>query len=140
MTVDEVSIASTSPQGFRDHVQAIEDRLDHHSRDKLFQLVIRTSILKVVIPSFPSLDLLDGLIETFLNQDKKALVMRIHPATFNCRKVRTELLLAVIASGSTWIAMTPIWKMGHILQDIVRLAVVELVSHTVSFPSCAYLC
>jgi hypothetical protein len=77
------------------------------------------------MPSFPSLQLLEDLIDVFLLEDTYAIGSHIHIPSFDSRKTRTELLLAMVARGAAFISFPPIWKMGMVLQDVVRYAIAE---------------
>lgn len=74
------------------------------------------------MPSFPSLQLLEDLIDVFLLEDTYAIASHIHIPSFDSRKTRTELLLAMVARGAAFISFPPIWKMGMVMQDVVRYA------------------
>lgn len=75
------------------------------------------------MPSFPSLQLLEDLIDVFLLENTYAIESHIHIPSFDPQKIRTELLLAMVARGAAFISFPPIWKMGMVLQDVVRYAV-----------------
>jgi len=75
------------------------------------------------MPSFPSLQLLEELIDIFLLEDTYAIGSHIHIPTFDSRKTRAELLLAMVARGAAFVSYAPIWKMGFVLQDVVRYAI-----------------
>lgn len=78
------------------------------------------------VPSFPSLQLLEDLIDVFLLQDSYAIDSQVHTPTFDAKHTRTEFLLAMVAKGAGFIALPPIWKMGLVIQEVVRLAVADL--------------
>jgi hypothetical protein len=75
------------------------------------------------MPSFPSLQLLEDLIDVFLLEDTYAIGSHIHIPTFDSKKTRTELMLAMVARGAAFVSFPPIWKMGFVLQDVVRYAI-----------------
>lgn len=75
------------------------------------------------MPSFPSLQLLEELVDIFLLEDTYAIGSHIHIPTFDSKKTRTELLLAMVARGAAFVSFAPIWKMGFVLQDVVRYAI-----------------
>lgn len=37
----------------------------------------------------------------------------------------TELLMGMVAAGSRYVALAPVWKMGLVLQEVVRLAIAD---------------
>lgn len=75
------------------------------------------------MPSFPSLQLLEDLIDVFLLDDTHAIGSYIHSPSFDAQNNRTELLLAMVARGAAFVSFPPIWKMGMVLQDVVRYAI-----------------
>jgi hypothetical protein len=94
------------------------DRLCHRAASKANYCPIYRSI-----PSFPSLQLLEDLIDVFLLEDTYAIGSYIHIPTFDSKKTRTELMLAMVARGAAFVSFPPIWKMGMVLQDVVRYAI-----------------
>jgi hypothetical protein len=77
------------------------------------------------MPSFPSLQLLEDLVDVCLIEDTYAIASHIHIPSFDSRKTRTELLLAMVARGAAFVSFPPIWKMGVMLLDVVRYAIGE---------------
>ncbi|EGP86300.1 uncharacterized protein MYCGRDRAFT_44386 [Zymoseptoria tritici IPO323] len=77
------------------------------------------------MPSFPTLQLLEDLINVCLLEDSHAIDSHIHIPTLDTQNTRTELLLAMVARGAAFISFPPIWKMGMMLQDVVRYAIGE---------------
>lgn len=75
------------------------------------------------MPSFPSLQLLEDLIDVFLLEDTYDIGSYIHIPSFDSQKTRTELLMAMVARGAAFVSFGPIWKMGMVLQDVVRYAI-----------------
>ena len=78
------------------------------------------------MPSFPSLQLLEDLIDVFLLQDSYAIDSQVHTPLFDAKETQTEFLLAMVAKGAGFIALPPIWKMGLVIQEVVRIAVADL--------------
>jgi len=112
----------TSPYSQR----LVHCELDTTSRDRMIRTVTRIASDRLAIPSFPSLELLEDLIDIFLLQDSNGIESYIHASSFNCKETRTELLLSMVASGAQYIALSPVWKMGLIMQEVVRLALADL--------------
>ncbi|KXL44605.1 hypothetical protein M433DRAFT_154938 [Acidomyces richmondensis BFW] len=100
--------------------------LDNTSRDRMIRTVTRIANDRLAIPSFPSLELLEDLIDIYLLQDSNGIESYIHASSFNCKETRTELLLSMVASGAQYIALSPVWKMGLVMQEVVRLALADL--------------
>ncbi|KAK3117131.1 hypothetical protein LTR53_001788 [Teratosphaeriaceae sp. CCFEE 6253] len=112
----------TSP----DSVRLVHCNLGNPERDRMIRVVTQVAQKKLAMPSFPSLELLEDLIDIFLLQDSSAIDSYVHSASFNCEEVRTELLLAIVAAGARYIALDPVWKMGLVIQEVVRLAIGDL--------------
>ena len=96
--------------------------LEVEARDRMIRVVTQTADSTLAIPSFPSLELLEDLIDICLLQDSNSIDSFIHAPSLTCQNSRTELLLAMVATGATYVALTPVWKMGMVLQEVVRLA------------------
>ncbi|EKG17705.1 Transcription factor fungi [Macrophomina phaseolina MS6] len=104
----------------------IQDKLDQQTRDRILQLVIQTVGTRVSIPSFPSSEFLDVLIKNGIAK-KIETDAWIHPHTFCSRSTRTELLAALIAAGCVCFGIMSVGKTGGMLQEIVRVALNNLV-------------
>ncbi|KAI0021396.1 hypothetical protein F4780DRAFT_770267 [Xylariomycetidae sp. FL0641] len=89
-------------------------------RDRLFALVLAQNKDPLKVPSFPSLDLLNYLLQIHFVQDEYQADSWIHAASFNPSRALPELLAAVVASGATFIAVPSIWQFGLALQEVVR--------------------
>jgi hypothetical protein len=95
-------------------------KIDAAIRDRLFASVlslhknsaISKSKYPSKIPSFPSLELLNHLLQTHFVQDEYEAYSWIHAASFNPSKAIPELLLALISSGAGVIAVPAIWQFG----------------------------
>lgn len=96
-------------------------RLEPAIRDKLFALVLSQRSDPTKIPSFPSLDLLNYLLQTHFIQEEYQNDSWIHSASFDPLTAIPELLGALIASGATFIADPAIWQFGLALQEVVRI-------------------
>ena len=107
-------------------VRFVHCALDQAARDRMIRTVTQVAHQRVAIPSFPSLELLEDLVDVFLLQDSNSIDSFLHAATFDCRQTRTELLLAMVAAGARYIALAPVWKMGLVIQEVVRMAIAEV--------------
>ncbi|KAK4542360.1 hypothetical protein LTR36_006816 [Oleoguttula mirabilis] len=112
----------TSPES----THSVHCALDQAARDGMIRTVTQIAHQRLAMPSFPSLELLEDLIDVFLIQDSNAIDSYVHAATFDCKTMRTELLLAMVAAGARYIALAPVWKMGLVIQEVVRLAVADV--------------
>ena len=79
-------------------------------------------------PSLPSLALLNKIIQVYFVTSNCWIDHMVHAASFDGAKALSQLLLAIIAAGSTLISASAIWKMGLALQEVVRHTVGEFVS------------
>lgn len=100
--------------------------IGNEARDRMIRVVTQTADTRLAIPSFPSLELLRDLIEIFLMEEKDVIDSFIHTSSFSPYETRTELLLAMVAAGATYVALAPIWKMGLVIQEVVRIAIAQV--------------
>lgn len=112
----------TSPSAIR----SVHCNMELGHRDRMIHLIAQVSHGRLAVPSFPSLELLEDLVDVCLLQDCNAIDSYIHAATFKCSKTRTELLLAMVAAGARFVALAPVWKMGLVVQEVVRIAIAEV--------------
>lgn len=100
--------------------------LENEARDRMIRVVTQTADTRLAVPSFPSLELLEDLIDVLLMEENSKLDSFIHTASFNPKHTRTELLLAMVAKGATYIALAPVWKMGLVIQEVVRVGLAQV--------------
>lgn len=100
--------------------------IENEARDRMIRVITQVADTKLAIPSFPSLELLEDLIDVFLMEMTSSIDSFIHTSSFYPTKCRTELLLAMVAAGATYIALEPVWKMGLVIQEVVRMAVAHV--------------
>ena len=97
-------------------------------RDQMLGLLFTLRKSENQVPSFPSLNLLNNIIQIYFVQASFSVDNFIHTATFNPEKALPQLFLAIISAGSTLISTPAIWKMGLALQEAVRHTVADFVS------------
>ncbi|CAJ2503751.1 Uu.00g111450.m01.CDS01 [Anthostomella pinea] len=90
-------------------------------RDRLFAMVLAQNKDPLRIPSFPSLEILNYLLQTHFVQDEYQADSWIHSASFHPSEAMPELLAAIISSGATLIATPAVWQFGLALQEVVRI-------------------
>ncbi|KAH8882719.1 hypothetical protein GQ53DRAFT_831353 [Thozetella sp. PMI_491] len=90
------------------------------TRDRLFALVLLTKKDALSRASFPSLDLLNYLLQAYFVHDDYQCDSWLHAPTFNPDGVRPELLASVISHGASFISVPAIWQFGLAMQEIVR--------------------
>lgn len=103
-------------------------RMSPATRDRLFAMVLSVQKDPTRLPSFPSLELLNYLMQAHFMHDEYQPDACIHAATFDPDKAVPELLAAVIANGSMLVAMPPIGQFGLALQEVVRQRMSVVVS------------
>lgn len=79
------------------------------------------------VPSFPSLELLNYLLQTHFVHDEYETDNWIHAASLDPSTAMPELLAMLIASGAGFIAVPSIWQFGLALQEVVRTSLSILV-------------
>ncbi|KAJ5647719.1 hypothetical protein N7490_004091 [Penicillium lividum] len=92
-------------------------------RDKILVLVLSTlgpQLTQTVLSSFPTLGLLNSLMHHFLNGHAEIIASWLHLPTFDAEKVRTQLLLMIIAAGAITCTHPMIQELGFALQEVVR--------------------
>lgn len=99
--------------------------LEQEARDRILRMVTSTAASRLAIASFPSLELLNDLLHVFVLQERHSVESYVHWPSIDCRKMRTETLLGILAKGATFVALQPVWRIGLVFQEIVRLAVAE---------------
>lgn len=112
-------------------------RINSHQRDRVFSIVLAQSKDPTRVPSFPTLDLLNYLLQAHFVQDDHQLDSWIHAASFDPETTMPELLAAIISNGATYIAVPSIWKFGLAMQEVVRLGMGNAVCHEAN-PPCVY--
>ncbi|KAL4733474.1 hypothetical protein BDV11DRAFT_210183 [Aspergillus similis] len=116
------SIATEIPQEPHDRPPDGES-IDIHSRDKILGIVLNQmkQPISAVLSSFPSVELLGGLIRYYLASPFSAASTWIHRPTFQPKQVCPELLLAMAAAGAVLTPDPALRKLGFAMQEVVRL-------------------
>ncbi|KAK5654349.1 hypothetical protein OQA88_7258 [Cercophora sp. LCS_1] len=92
------------------------------TRDNLFAIVLAEAKSHGRAPSFPSLELLDYLLQAhFVHDEYHPCYSWIHVGSFDPQETLPELLACVIANGASFISVPAIWQFGLAMQEIVRL-------------------
>lgn len=95
--------------------------LTHNTRDQILAMIVSLNADTKAMLSFPSVDLLDSLMQYFLTSTS-ALVNLIHAPTFNPRLKRPELCAAMIAAGASLAPDASLRKFGLAIQEAIRLS------------------
>ncbi|KAJ5661442.1 uncharacterized protein N7477_009058 [Penicillium maclennaniae] len=104
--------------------QILSERLSSSSRDLIFGLVLeisREANLSRIMKSFPSTELLDGLIQQFFEYQSHNVDSFIHGPTFRLNSEHASILAALAAAGAVRSPIPTIRKLGYALLEIVRL-------------------
>lgn len=102
--------------------------IDTGLRDKMFYLISSMHKYTNRAPSFPSLNILNHIIEAFFIRHSYQIDHWIHVPTISLKDVHPEFIIALVTAGTTVIAVPEIWKLGLVLQDVIRVTVGELVT------------
>lgn len=101
-------------------------RLSPAVRDSILSIVIqscRPENLPKAIAAFPSVELLDTLVQFYLTSPHSRADSFIHAATFNPNEKRPELLLAMAAAGAVLTSDPTLTKLGYAMVECVRRAI-----------------
>ncbi|KDN72417.1 hypothetical protein CSUB01_00100 [Colletotrichum sublineola] len=104
-------------------------KMTSSSRDSLLAMVVASTVPKGArqrTPSFPSLDLLNYLVQAHFIHDEHQGDSWIHLATFDATTAIPELLAGIISSGATYISIPAVWQFGFSLHEVLRLGLADL--------------
>ncbi|KAJ5320635.1 hypothetical protein N7508_000918 [Penicillium antarcticum] len=100
------------------------ERLTSSSRDLILSLVLevsREANLSRIMKSFPSTELLDGLIQQYFELQRHTIQTFIHMPTFQTNSEDPGVLAGLAAAGAVFSPIPTIRKLGYALNEIVRL-------------------
>jgi hypothetical protein len=103
--------------------QVIVEKLQRVSRDRLMALVLGTCSpqnIKRIASAFPSIELLDGLIQFFLTSPSLDAQSWLHIPTFSPSKLSPEFLACVVAAGAAAMPDMSLRKLGYALHEASR--------------------
>jgi hypothetical protein len=104
--------------------RATSERLHRVSRDRLMALVLGTCSsenVKKISSAFPSIELLDTLIQFFLTSPSLDAQYWFHLPTFSPSKTSPEVLACVVAAGAVSTPDIPLRKLGFALHEASRI-------------------
>lgn len=98
------------------------ERLDLSSRDKILSIAVSQlkQPISRAVSSFPSVELLDSLIQYYLTAPFSTGSTWFHRASFTPKMLRPELLLAMAAAGAVLTPDSTLRKLGFAMQEVVR--------------------
>lgn len=105
-------------------------------RDKIVAMILSTCDRRTfskVMSSFPSAELLNGLMQCFLASHLTQTDNWIHLPTLQINKLKPELLGSFLAAGAMFSSSLTIQKLGFAIQEAIRLSLPKVVSIK-SFP------
>ena len=100
------------------------ERLTSTSRDLILSLVLevsREASLSRIMKSFPSTELLDGLIQQYFELQNHTVQTFIHMPTFQTNSEDPGVLAGLAAAAAVCSPVPTIRKLGYALNEIVRL-------------------
>ncbi|KAK7420627.1 hypothetical protein QQX98_002621 [Neonectria punicea] len=123
LALDDEALPASS--AFEKFANSSKTRLQMPSpmRDRLFAMVLAHNPTPRRVPSFPSLDLLNYLLQAHFAQEERKCDALIHKASFDPATAIPELLATIISSGATYISVAAIWQFGLALDEVARLAI-----------------
>ncbi|KAF1962601.1 hypothetical protein CC80DRAFT_542908 [Byssothecium circinans] len=108
--------------------RVISERLSTTSRDKLLALVLAESDpsnVKSISSRFPSLELLDSIIQIFLAAPSIDAGSYFHLPTFSPSKLYPELRAGIVAAGALAMPDVTLHKLGLAFQEASRVAITK---------------
>ena len=101
--------------------------LSYTIRDQIIAMIAKIGPENRSFLSFPSLELLDSLLQYFISQST-ATTYLIHMPTFLPSQNRYELCAAMISAGAALTPDASLRKLGYVFQETLRLHVPLVVS------------
>ncbi|CAG9979724.1 unnamed protein product [Clonostachys byssicola] len=98
-------------------------------RDKLITTIMRscrTDSLFKAAASFPSINLLDSLLQFYFSSPSSEARYFLHAPTFDPNKKRSELIMAMVAHGAVLTLDPTFLKLGFAMQESARVAIPTL--------------
>lgn len=114
-----------------------KERLGQSARDKIMSMLFSTCdqvVISKIIPQFPSVEILDNLMQQFFHLHSSRSDSFVHVSTFQTNSVKTELLAMAIATGAVNNPNPIIRKLGFALQEAARLFFIKNVAPYPSIP------
>jgi hypothetical protein len=108
------------------------DVVSSHSRDSLFAMLLANNPTPHRVPSFPSAELLNYMIEThFAVEDPKSESF-IHRSSLDLVTTSLDLISAIVSNGATYISSPAIWHFGLALHELTSGMIKKLESSSVA--------
>ncbi|KFY28340.1 hypothetical protein V491_00522 [Pseudogymnoascus sp. VKM F-3775] len=129
LTLDEGSISALTPNSpglTPDIPNCGFPTISPGTRDKMFYLVATMDKYTNRVIDFPSVNVINHVVEAFFIRHNYQVDNWIHIPSVSLFEFIPELGLAMVVAGSAVIAVPAIWKMGLVLQDVIRVKLGEL--------------
>jgi hypothetical protein len=120
LDLDEDAIPSVLTPESPDTAGTIAPSIHQKQRDQMLSLLLTLRQSHNHVPHFPSLSLLNSIIQVFFVQESFRVDSFIHAGSFDSTKALPHLLISIVSAGSILISYPSIWKMGLSLQEVVR--------------------
>lgn len=131
--VDEQSLPQLSGFGRVLNRPANNLKLNSHQRDRIFSIVLAENKDPANVPSFPTLELLNYVLQANFARDDYQLDSWIHAPSFDPETTMPELLAAIVASGAMLFHVPAVWQFGLALQEVTRQALRNAVCFSFTF-------
>lgn len=105
------------------------EMLQYTTRDQILALIITAGSGSRSVLSFPSVELLDSLLQYYLTATPAPSSL-IHAASFRPSQKRPELVASMIAAGAAMAPDAPLRKLGFAIQEAVQISIPQKVSGT----------
>lgn len=94
------------------------DAVSSYLRDSLFAMVLANNPTPHRVPSFPSAELLNYMIETHFAVEEPRSESFIHRSSLYPTTASLDLVSAVVSNGATYISSPAIWHFGLALHEL----------------------
>ncbi|KAI8937433.1 hypothetical protein NX059_005156 [Plenodomus lindquistii] len=124
---EHLAFSDDKDANHRSHItqrRVIVEKLHRVSRDRLMALVLGTCSpenVKRIASAFPSIELLDGLIQYFLTSPSLDTQSWLHLPTFSPSRISPELLACMVSAGAATTPDISLRKLGFALHEASRV-------------------
>lgn len=108
----------------------ITEPLTHNMRDRILAIIIsscRGPNLPRALLCFPSLELMDSLVQFYLTSKSTLFNGLLHLPSLQTSAFRPELLAAMIAAGASQTPDSSLQKVGFAIQEALRTSIPQLI-------------
>ncbi|KAL7798117.1 hypothetical protein V8C37DRAFT_245742 [Trichoderma ceciliae] len=128
LPVSAKDLSNAQFQEFKRHLErVVEQKLNLPSRDQILAIVLKTcrdaSIASRVAASFPSVDVMDTMVQAFLAAHIRQVSTWIHYPTLKLNSVWPEWVGNAVAAGAVLMPAPTLRKFGFAVQEAVRITI-----------------